>query len=865
LIVALIDIDTFCNSGSYALASQIETAWPSTHVQVIELDERLWRTVPPSSGAWMDHALGRILEGTPRLVVIYCTLWNIGAVLELIQRLHQLSPELAILLSGPEATARRQELQHREEVSQVLTGPPASSVLAVMKQLHGSRSRGGSRPSRVSPGGEDRVASPFGRREEELIEQGLAGRPLLVELEWGGRFPSWLYRHLDPAPPCLNAIQAAARVIPLLRRGLEVTLSAPMLASQKVELVSLLRQLRRLDRGRLTLELQLELLDEPLADLLCAAPLGLLELEVGRAPSSSREVARQATLIRRLCEASIDCRAVIVFGFPEHGHRGLLEQVDRAVQSGLEDLVLQRLLVPPGSRYHQRNLIEALHYAPVAPYEVLGHGPGGFAELQSSRRLASTYHLLKDELAGTGLLRGLATVLGSPAALVEGFGEQLTLQGKDVFNLTAGRGGHGRLFLDYLRRQHGLDLRFGGEEVQLVRSPMVALRWLPDGRRFISDDSTGRTAHLGRHALTLLDRFDQAQPGREVCEQLLAEAPEKKRSSLRRALYQALDKLVSMSFLVPRPDRVAVTEGEEHPFTCLEEFEYHYRMLADATRVAAYQQAIARAVVPDQHVIEIGTGTGILAILAAKAGARVTAIERFSIVGMAQAIGQQSGVGDRIRFIRGRSDLVDVPERGDLLISEIVGNRILNEGVLETTLDARKRLLKPQARLIPCALEILAEVGHSQRYEPLLAELDRVGQSCQISLAPLKHWFAGQLSSGQVIWELGAVGAEDGDFRSLTDEVSVIRLELAEIQSADFSRTIEIQARRTGVANAVLLAFRLVLQPGIEISTAGRSHNMHWSKPVYMLARALPVNLGETLKLRVQHESHGELEIQVEC
>ena len=63
---------------------------------------------------------------------------------------------------------------------------------------------------------------------------------------------------------------------------------------------------------------------------------------------------------------------------------------------------------------------------------------------------------------------------------------------------------------------------------------------------------------------------------------------------------------------------------------------------------------------------------------------------------------------DRVTLIRGWSRQIELPEPANLLVAEVIGNEPFEEEILETTLDARLRLLKPGARLIPHALELMA-------------------------------------------------------------------------------------------------------------------------------------------------------------
>ena len=65
-----------------------------------------------------------------------------------------------------------------------------------------------------------------------------------------------------------------------------------------------------------------------------------------------------------------------------------------------------------------------------------------------------------------------------------------------------------------------------------------------------------------------------------------------------------------------------------------------------------------------------------------------------------------NGLSERVTIVEKRSMHVQLPERADVLVSEIIGNDPLEERILETTRDARQRLLKPGGRLIPSSLAI---------------------------------------------------------------------------------------------------------------------------------------------------------------
>jgi predicted RNA methylase len=96
-------------------------------------------------------------------------------------------------------------------------------------------------------------------------------------------------------------------------------------------------------------------------------------------------------------------------------------------------------------------------------------------------------------------------------------------------------------------------------------------------------------------------------------------------------------------------------------------------------------------------------------VAVARAGARrVYAVEASDIAAVAARVFEANGVTDRVTLVPGWSRQIEPPERADLLVAEVIGNEPLEEEIPETTLDARRRLLKRGARLVPHALELLA-------------------------------------------------------------------------------------------------------------------------------------------------------------
>lgn len=129
---------------------------------------------------------------------------------------------------------------------------------------------------------------------------------------------------------------------------------------------------------------------------------------------------------------------------------------------------------------------------------------------------------------------------------------------------------------------------------------------------------------------------------------------------------------------------------------------WHAAMLQDETRVVWFARAIAAVVRPGDVALDLGCGTGLLAMLAARADARhVYAVEQSPIVEVARELVAANGLDDRVTIVHGLSFDLELPERADVVISETLGAWGIDEGIAAIMADARERLAKPDARFIP--------------------------------------------------------------------------------------------------------------------------------------------------------------------
>lgn len=131
-------------------------------------------------------------------------------------------------------------------------------------------------------------------------------------------------------------------------------------------------------------------------------------------------------------------------------------------------------------------------------------------------------------------------------------------------------------------------------------------------------------------------------------------------------------------------------------------FDEHRQYLEDTHRLSAFRRAIDATVRPGDVVVDLGCGTGILGLMACRAGAsRVYAIDDGGMIGVARQVAAANGYGDRIVHIQGNSMRVSLPEQAHVIVSDQIGRLGFEAGVIEYFADAARRFLRPGGRLIP--------------------------------------------------------------------------------------------------------------------------------------------------------------------
>ncbi|WP_158581379.1 50S ribosomal protein L11 methyltransferase [Actinomadura spongiicola] len=278
---------------------------------------------------------------------------------------------------------------------------------------------------------------------------------------------------------------------------------------------------------------------------------------------------------------------------------------------------------------------------------------------------------------------------------------------------------------------------------------------------------------------------------------------------------------------------------------------WHYAMLNDDARNAAYRDAIRHMVRPGDLVLDIGTGAGLLSLLAIEAGAEavVTCEMEPRLADVARQIMINNKVQSKVTVVSTVStDLrvgVDLPRRADVLVTEIFDCALFGEGAVPAIRHARRDLLRPDARIIPGRARVLGQLIES---EELLAH-NSVSEVLGFDLSPFQRfrsieYFSTYLSRYR--------------HRPLSDPFVMFDVDFRTGELAR-ERRVSVPVTATGDCHAVAMWFDLDLASGVTLSNSPDQVGTHWRQAVQTLERPVTCQASGSVDLLVAHDEERVL------
>ncbi len=276
----------------------------------------------------------------------------------------------------------------------------------------------------------------------------------------------------------------------------------------------------------------------------------------------------------------------------------------------------------------------------------------------------------------------------------------------------------------------------------------------------------------------------------------------------------------------------------------------HEEMLSDSVRVDAYHRGIHRNVQAGDVVVDLGTGTGLLAFMASRAGARkVYAVEHSDLIDVAREIGRLNGFTN-IEFVRANSREFTPPERVDVVLHEQMGDELFNENMLENLLDVRDRFLRPHGRILPSRFRLFTEPV--TMHDPMrVRRFWNIDLPDDIDLSGVQQSeVAARFDTGrnEQFWaRVGSVAATMGDPRPIL-EFDLNTLESAESLPTEF--VVERKASADMIVDGTCVWFEAVFDDDTVLSTSPLGTNTSWGNRMFRLDRTFVQ--GEQLRLAVR-------------
>lgn len=271
---------------------------------------------------------------------------------------------------------------------------------------------------------------------------------------------------------------------------------------------------------------------------------------------------------------------------------------------------------------------------------------------------------------------------------------------------------------------------------------------------------------------------------------------------------------------------------------------WHWSMVNDVERNTAYRTAIEACVKPGMTVLEVGAGTGLLAMMAARAGAEhVYTIEANPMVAqIATMCIANNGLSDRVTVIEGHSKDVKVgealPRRCDILIHELLTTTVLTEQMVPSIALAREDLLVPDAPLLPDRVVAKGTVsGWPSNADGIAAPVEG------FDLTPLN------LLSAQV----HTVPLPLGRFR-MSEPQDLMDLDLNTVTLAlEGEREVTFPITSEGAVAGVEQWFEATFPDGTVLNTD--SEPSHWRSVFHPFGAYKPVSLGMPVSAKIEYRA----------
>jgi type I protein arginine methyltransferase len=264
-------------------------------------------------------------------------------------------------------------------------------------------------------------------------------------------------------------------------------------------------------------------------------------------------------------------------------------------------------------------------------------------------------------------------------------------------------------------------------------------------------------------------------------------------------------------------------------------------MIADQSRIKAYVQALRSKIRPGAVVMDIGTGPGIMAVLACQLGAsRVYAIEPSDVIQVAREIAATNHCADKIEFFEDLSTKVAVPVQADVIVSDLRGILPLFEQNIPSIIDARRRFLAPGGTLIARKDRIWAAVVDApEEYGKIVNPWDSNPLGQDLGVARRK-----------VLNEFRKVRVKPDQL--LTVPQLWATLDYTAIENSDIHGTLRWETASAGTGHGILAWLDADLCDGVSFSCGPESPETVYGSTFFPWLAPVPLAAGQNLCVELE-------------
>ncbi|MFQ5561798.1 MAG: tetratricopeptide repeat protein, partial [Nitrospinota bacterium] len=284
--------------------------------------------------------------------------------------------------------------------------------------------------------------------------------------------------------------------------------------------------------------------------------------------------------------------------------------------------------------------------------------------------------------------------------------------------------------------------------------------------------------------------------------------------------------------------------------------DWHFAMMNDITRNTAYEKAIRENTESSTVTLDIGSGGGLLSLMAARAGAQkvYTCEQNEVLANKAAEVIENNGFSEKIVLLKKRSQKIklkkDMPRKADLLVSEIFDAGLIGENALYVLKHAKENLLKRGGKIIPREAIVFGVLAECQD----LVDKYRMDHVSGFDFNSFNDFSLHGYAQERVC---------DYNIRYLSRIFEVFHFDFHNIKLESLVKKIPVRMLRKGRADAVIFWFRLFLTEKIWLDT-GLQSTTHWKQAVQFITPERDVRKDQVILVSACNNNASQISFSID-